>query len=148
MKAEPGHSDILILRRTQGECSFQFDFRLIPRKWTEAEMIEEGKKELQDYAGMCYSTKWLDSGVVIYFKSQSEEANCVTVSFAKLENFRIKGLTDDAHETTFIVDPGCMNVCFLEPLVPGDESSYEIGFSAIQCDSKQGPDQLTLSWVQ
>lgn len=69
MKAEPGHSDILILRRTQGECSFQFDFRLIPRKWTEAEMIEEGKKELQDYAGMCYSTKWLDSGVVIYFKS-------------------------------------------------------------------------------
>lgn len=46
------------------------------------------------------------------------------------------------------MSPDQCNVCFLEPIVPGDATSYEIGFSAIQCEERNGPDQPTLSWVK
>jgi len=36
----------------------------------------------------------------------------------------------------------------LEEIVSGDSTRYEIEFSASECDSKQGPCELTLAWVQ
>jgi len=80
----------------------------VPRKITEAEMIVKTKgDQLMPFSGLFYGIKSFKSGVCLYFKSESEQAVFVEVSFSELENFRIKGLSDDARKASFIVDPGC-----------------------------------------
>jgi hypothetical protein len=39
MEATAGSDDIMILRRTQGDCEFRIPYQLVPRETTEAEVI-------------------------------------------------------------------------------------------------------------
>lgn len=71
-------------------------------------MIAKTKEDqLTQFSGLVYGIKSFKSGVCLYFKSESGKAVSVEVSFPELENFRIKGLSDDARVASFIVDAGC-----------------------------------------
>ena len=139
----------MILRRIDGKCSYSFTTKLLPRPMLEDEMVRKTKeKEAEDYAEMTYQMNLMTGGVCIYFVSKGDKPRAVTCTFKKLENFRIKGLPDDATQAEFIVSPGCSNVCFLERKVEHEGCSYDIGFSAIQCEEREGPNELILTWLE
>jgi len=117
-EAGAGADDITILRRVKGDCSYRIPTSLVPRQMTEAEIITKTKAEEASKLGdeMTYQMKWHSSGVCVYFMSQAEVAYSVTCKFPKFENFKIKGMPEDAREVSFTLMPGQCSVFFLERL--------------------------------
>jgi len=89
LRIPAGQDDIIILRRTEGNCSYSLSYSTLPRGLSDAEMIRKAKQAQKKMVGenLSYQTNSSLAGVCIFLQNTSQ-SNCLKVNlkFPVLQN--------------------------------------------------------------
>jgi hypothetical protein len=156
MRIKSGQDDIFIWRRTLGACSWSMSSTNLSSEKTDAEWVakaasKEGKY-IDDDNELCRRHVWMDSGVCMLFANSSNEKTWkISLTFNGLENLYIRLAEKDETNAEIIVRPNATVPFFLNPINPGEDTTFRMPDVRKEVIDDDGEDQVDLSvlkWVE
>ena len=130
----PKTDHIIVLRRTESQCTFGLRYMTHPRPMTDAEIIEQTKQlDELNYFGeynVFYRLFNREDGACFFFENYEEDKHFVTTFDLQLENLKIVGMkNEDSSSFTVELAPGQSQHVILRPMVEGGCTSIQMRYN-------------------